>query len=49
LLAVPATANRHRVKRVLGWEPTVPLETGLRLSLDYFLNGIEAEKMKVVA
>jgi len=32
-----------KAKRLLGWEPKVDLETGLRLSLDYFRSCIAAE------
>jgi dTDP-glucose 4,6-dehydratase len=28
-----------RAKRVLGWEPTTPLEKGLRATIDYFRRG----------
>jgi dTDP-glucose 4,6-dehydratase len=31
-----------KARRLLGWEPKIDLETGLRLSLDYFRVGIEA-------
>jgi dTDP-glucose 4,6-dehydratase len=33
-----------KAKRLFGWEPKVDLETGLRLSLDYFRVAVEAEK-----
>jgi dTDP-glucose 4,6-dehydratase len=33
-----------KAKRLFGWEPKVDLETGLRLSLDYFRAAVEAEK-----
>ena len=32
-----------KAKRLLGWEPKVDLETGLRLSLDYFRSCVDAE------
>ncbi len=32
-----------KAKRLLGWEPKIDLETGLRLSLDYFKQAIELE------
>lgn len=32
-----------KAKRLLGWEPKIDLETGLRLSLDYFRSCIAAE------
>jgi dTDP-glucose 4,6-dehydratase len=32
-----------KAKRLLGWEPYVDLETGLRLSLDYFRACVDAE------
>jgi dTDP-glucose 4,6-dehydratase len=32
-----------RARELLGWEPTINLETGLRLSLDYFRSAIAAE------
>jgi dTDP-glucose 4,6-dehydratase len=31
-----------KARRLLGWEPKIDLETGLRLSVDYFRVGIEA-------
>lgn len=31
-----------KAKRLFGWEPKIDLETGLRLSLDYFRNCVEA-------
>jgi dTDP-glucose 4,6-dehydratase len=31
-----------RAKQLLGWEPKIDLETGLRLSLDYFQSGIHS-------
>ncbi|MBV8673978.1 MAG: SDR family oxidoreductase [Acidobacteriaceae bacterium] len=33
-----------KAKRLFGWEPKIDLETGLRLSLDYFRSLVEAEK-----
>lgn len=33
-----------KAKRLFGWEPKIDLETGLRLSLDYFNSTVEAEK-----
>ncbi len=35
--------NISKAKRLLGWEPKIDLETGLRLSLDYFRSCIAAE------
>src|SRR5215470_4511586 len=32
-----------KAKTLLGWEPTVDLDTGLRLSLDYFRDAVTAE------
>ena len=32
-----------KAKRVLGWEPKVDLESGLRLSMDYFKQAIAME------
>lgn len=32
-----------KAKRLLGWEPKIDLETGLRLSLDYFRSCVAAE------
>src|SRR6267154_1022893 len=32
-----------KAKRILGWEPKVDLESGLRLSMDYFKQAIESE------
>ncbi len=33
-----------KARRLFGWEPKIDLETGLRLSLDYFRAAVEAEK-----
>lgn len=33
-----------KAKRLFGWEPKIDLETGLRLSLDYFRSQVEMEK-----
>jgi dTDP-glucose 4,6-dehydratase len=33
-----------KAKRLFGWEPKIDLETGLRLSLDYFRSLVELEK-----
>jgi dTDP-glucose 4,6-dehydratase len=33
-----------KARRLFGWEPKIDLETGLRLSLDYFRSLVEAEK-----
>ena len=30
-----------KAKRLLGWEPTIDLRTGLRLSLDYFKSAVQ--------
>jgi dTDP-glucose 4,6-dehydratase len=32
-----------KAKRLLGWEPTIDLRTGLRLSLDYFTSAAQAK------
>jgi dTDP-glucose 4,6-dehydratase len=32
-----------KARQLLGWEPKIDLETGLRLSLDYFKNAVAAE------
>jgi dTDP-glucose 4,6-dehydratase len=32
-----------KAKRLLGWEPKIDLETGLKLSMDYFKQAIELE------
>jgi len=32
-----------KAKRLLGWEPKIDLETGLRMSLDYFKTAVAAE------
>jgi dTDP-glucose 4,6-dehydratase len=29
-----------KARRLLGWEPAIDLETGLKLSLDYFLRAV---------
>lgn len=36
-----------KARRLLGWEPTVPLREGLTRSLDYFKSCVEAEKQAV--
>ncbi|XP_022107042.1 UDP-glucuronic acid decarboxylase 1-like isoform X1 [Acanthaster planci] len=37
-----------KAKKILGWEPVVPLDRGLQLTIDYFRNELEhAAKMKV--
>jgi nucleoside-diphosphate-sugar epimerase len=33
-----------KAKTLLGWEPKIDLETGLRLSLEYFRNAIAEEE-----
>jgi dTDP-glucose 4,6-dehydratase len=33
-----------KARRLFGWEPRIDLETGLRLSLDYFKAAVEAER-----
>jgi len=33
-----------KAKKLLGWEPKIPLEEGLRLTLAYFKAQIEKEK-----
>jgi dTDP-glucose 4,6-dehydratase len=33
-----------KAKRLLGWEPTIDLRAGLRLSLDYFKSAVEARR-----
>jgi dTDP-glucose 4,6-dehydratase len=33
-----------KARRLFGWEPKIDLETGLRLSLDYFRAAVDAEK-----
>jgi dTDP-glucose 4,6-dehydratase len=35
-----------KAKRLLGWEPKIDLETGLKLSMDYFKQAIELEQRK---
>jgi dTDP-glucose 4,6-dehydratase len=32
-----------KAKRLLGWEPKIDLETGLRMSLDYFREAVSAD------
>ena len=32
-----------KAKTLLGWEPKIDLETGLRMSLDYFREAVAAE------
>jgi len=32
-----------KARRLLGWEPKIDLETGLRLSLDYFKQAVAEE------
>jgi dTDP-glucose 4,6-dehydratase len=36
--------NISKAKRLFGWEPKIDLETGLRLSLEYFRAAVETEK-----
>jgi dTDP-glucose 4,6-dehydratase len=36
-----------KAKRLFGWEPKIDLETGLRLSLEYFQAAIENDAEKV--
>ena len=36
-----------KAKRLFGWEPQVDLETGLRLSLEYFRAAVAQEKAPV--
>jgi dTDP-glucose 4,6-dehydratase len=38
-----------KAKRLFGWEPKIDLETGLRLSLEYFSSVAEAEKTPELA
>ena len=33
-----------KAKRLLGWEPRVDLETGLKLSLEYFRKAVSEQK-----
>ena len=33
-----------KAKRLLGWEPKIDLEAGLKLSLDYFKQAIQLEQ-----
>jgi dTDP-glucose 4,6-dehydratase len=35
-----------KAKRLLGWEPKVDLETGLRMSLDYFKKAMAADRVQ---
>jgi dTDP-glucose 4,6-dehydratase len=37
-----------KARRLLGWEPKVDLESGLKLSLDYFRKGVQAQKETTV-
>jgi dTDP-glucose 4,6-dehydratase len=32
-----------KARRLLGWEPKIDLETGLRMSLEYFRQAVAAE------
>lgn len=36
-----------KARTLLGWEPKIDLETGLRMSLDYFAKAVRAEAAKV--
>jgi dTDP-glucose 4,6-dehydratase len=36
-----------KAKQLLGWQPTVDLRTGLRMSLDYFRTGVQASSTNV--
>ena len=38
-----------KAKRLFGWEPKIDLETGLRLSLEYFKSAVEKEKAPELA
>ena len=38
-----------KAKRVLGWEPTIELCTGLKLSLDYFRAAVQEEEKSAVS
>ncbi|HEX7958586.1 MAG TPA: UDP-glucuronic acid decarboxylase family protein [Terriglobales bacterium] len=38
-----------KAKRLLGWEPTTDLRTGLKLSLDYFRNAVQEEEKSAVS
>jgi len=38
-----------KAKRLFGWEPKIDLETGLRLSLEYFRSAVEKEKAPELA
>jgi dTDP-glucose 4,6-dehydratase len=38
-----------KAKRLLGWEPKIDLETGLKLSMDYFKQAIELESAEKTA
>lgn len=38
-----------KAKRLFGWEPKIDLETGLRLSLEYFRSAVENEKAPELA
>ncbi len=38
-----------KAKRLFGWEPKIDLETGLRLSLEYFSSVVDAEKAPELA
>jgi len=33
----------NKARRLLGWEPKIDLETGLRMSLEYFRQAVAAE------
>lgn len=39
--------NIFKARQQLGWEPRIPLETGLSLTIDYFRERLFAEKMQV--
>jgi nucleoside-diphosphate-sugar epimerase len=34
-----------KARQMLGWEPTIDLEAGLKLSMDYFRRAIEIERV----
>jgi dTDP-glucose 4,6-dehydratase len=36
-----------KARRLLGWEPKVDLESGLKLSLEYFRGALAREKTRV--
>jgi nucleoside-diphosphate-sugar epimerase len=35
----------NKARKLLGWEPSTPLEQGLSLTIDYFINKIKVPRL----